>query len=102
MRMTTAEVMKPLLVLTTLILSAVDPPKSDLDKLQGTWLLMAMESSGEAVEAEHFKDWKAVYEGNRVTLWAGERVRRRGIITLDPSRKPKAINTWDQDGPYED
>ena len=37
-----------------------------------------------------------------MTLRAGDRVRRRGIVTLDPSRKPKAINTWDQDGPYED
>jgi uncharacterized protein (TIGR03067 family) len=33
---------------------------------------------------------------------AGERVRRQGIVTLDPSRKPKAMNTWDQDGPFED
>jgi uncharacterized protein (TIGR03067 family) len=94
--------MRLLFALTTLIMSAGEPPKSDLDKLQGTWLLVAMESDGHEVEAEDFKDWKAVYEGNRVTLWSGERVRRRGIVTLDSSRKPKAINTWDQDGPYED
>ena len=29
-------------------------------------------------------------------------MRRRGIITLDPDRKPRAVNTWDQDGPFED
>jgi uncharacterized protein (TIGR03067 family) len=95
--------MNLLLVMPALLLiTAGDPPRSDLDRLQGTWLLVAMEREGEDVPAEDFKDWKAVYEENRITLRAGERVRRRGIVTLDPSRKPKAINTWDQDGPYED
>src|SRR5262249_31158486 len=57
---------------------------------------------GEDVPAEDFKGSTAVYEGNRVSLRDGDRVRRRGIVTVDPTRKPKAINTWDQDGPYED
>ena len=39
---------------------------------------------------------------NRLTLRAGERVRRRGIVTVGRNRRPKAINTWDQDGPFED
>jgi uncharacterized protein (TIGR03067 family) len=79
-----------------------EPTKSDLENLQGTWILVAMERDGEDVAAEDFTDWKAVYEGNRVTLRAGERIRRRGVITLDPSRIPKAIDTRDQDGPYAD
>jgi uncharacterized protein (TIGR03067 family) len=79
-----------------------DAVKADLDKLQGTWFLVTMEREGEEVEREAFKDWMAVYEGNRLTLRAGEMVRRRGIVTLQPARHPKAINTWDQDGPYED
>jgi uncharacterized protein (TIGR03067 family) len=61
-----------------------------------------MEREGEDVPAEDFKDYKSVYEGNRLTLLAGERVRRRAIITLEPLRKVRAINTWDQDGPYTD
>jgi len=96
-------VMNLLLVMPALLLlGAGDSPGSDLERLQGSWVMVAMESDGQEVPAEDFKDWKAVYEGNRVTLRAGDRVRRRGIITLDPARKPKAINTWDQDGPYED
>ena len=89
-------------LMTALLLGGGDPARTDLDKLQGTWVLMSMQTEGHDVAAEDFKDWTAVYEQNRVTLRAGDRVRRRGIVTLDPSRKPKAINTWDQDGPYED
>jgi uncharacterized protein (TIGR03067 family) len=94
--------MTMLLGLAFLLASANDPPRSDLEKLQGTWLLVAMEREGENVPAEDFKDWKSVYEENRLTLLDGDRVRRRGIVTLEPSRKIKAINTWDQDGPYAD
>jgi uncharacterized protein (TIGR03067 family) len=61
-----------------------------------------MQSEGHDVDAEDFKDWTAVYEQNRLTLRSGSRVRRRGLIILNPGRSPKAINTWDQDGPYED
>jgi uncharacterized protein (TIGR03067 family) len=89
-------------LMTAFLLGGGDPAQTDLDKLQGMWVLVSMQTEGHDVAAEDFKDWTAVYEQNRVTLRAGDRVRRRGIVTLDPSRKPKAINTWDQDGPYED
>jgi uncharacterized protein (TIGR03067 family) len=79
-----------------------DPPRSDLDLLQGTWVMASMEREGHEAAPEDIKDMTAVYEGNRITLKAGDRVRRRGIVTLAPDRKPKAINTWDQDGPFED
>src|SRR5262245_7337403 len=95
--------MNPLLALPALLLIiAANPPRSDLDQLQGTWVLVEMQREGEDVPAEDFKGSTAVYEGNHITLRDGDRVRRRGIVTLDTSRKPKAINTWDQDGPYED
>ena len=85
--------------MTAFLLGGGDPAKTDLDKLQGTWVLVSMETEGHEVAAEDFNNWTAVYEQNRVTQRDGDRVRRRGMITLDPSRKPKAINTWDQDGP---
>jgi uncharacterized protein (TIGR03067 family) len=76
--------------------------RNDLAALQGTWLLVAMETEGDAVAAEEFKGWHAVYEGDAVTLHSDTEVRRHGITTLDATRNPKAINTWDQDGPYDD
>ncbi|MGC8641233.1 MAG: TIGR03067 domain-containing protein [Isosphaeraceae bacterium] len=81
-----------------------DETTAELEKLQGTWTLVAMEVDGEEFPAEDRKDWTSEYAGNRLTLRAGETVRRRGIISLDPSRNPKAMNTWDitKDGPFED
>ena len=89
-------------LMTAFLLGGGDPAKTDLDKLQGTWVLVAMETEGHEVPADDIKTYRATYEHDRVTLRDGDHVRRRGIVTLDPGRKPKAINTWDQDGPYED
>jgi uncharacterized protein (TIGR03067 family) len=98
--------MNKALILTVCTLAAGpprdDPARADLDKLQGTWTLVVMEHEGESAPAEEFKGWTATYEGNRLTLRAGEEVRRRGLVTLDAGRKPKAMNTWDKDGPFED
>jgi uncharacterized protein (TIGR03067 family) len=95
--------MTALLALVSVLMMNADlPGDSDLDKLQGTWVLAKMEVDGEAISPENFKNWQSDYKGNKLTLHAGETVRRRGIVTLEPSRNPKAINTWDQDGPFED
>ncbi len=90
------------LLLTMSLFAPGDPPPGDLAEFQGTWILVSMETEGHEVPAEDIKDWTASYQGNRLTLRAGERVRRRGIVTVNPNRRPKAINTWDQDGPFED
>jgi uncharacterized protein (TIGR03067 family) len=95
--------MSALIVLTAaLLVTAEDAAKADLDRLQGTWQMVEMEAEGEAVPAEEIKTRTAVYEGNKLFLKDGDHVRRRGIITLNPAHRPRAINTWDQDGPYED
>lgn len=76
--------------------------QADLKKLQGTWDRVLMEHEGEELPAEDNKGWTAVYEDDVVTLKTGADVYRRGIITLDPTKKPKSINTWDLGGPYAD
>jgi uncharacterized protein (TIGR03067 family) len=78
------------------------PPPDGLAPFQGTWTLVAMEREGEPVSPDDFRGGTATYEGNHVTLRSGDTVRRRGIVTVDPARKPAAINTWDLDGPYQD
>ncbi len=61
-----------------------------------------MEREGDVVPADAFKGSTAVYEDDRATLYRDGEVFRRGIITLDPAKSPKRINTWDLGGPYED
>ena len=79
-----------------------DPPRSDLDMLQGTWVMASMETEGHEAAPEDIKDLTAVYDGNRLTLAPGIESGGAGIVTLAADRTPRAINTWDQDGPYAD
>jgi uncharacterized protein (TIGR03067 family) len=72
----------------------------DLAKLQGVWTRIRMEVDGRSSAAPG--GWTATYEGDRLTLASGGKYYRSGIVTLDPSRSPKAINTWDLDGPTRD
>jgi len=97
------------LVLASSTLRAEDDPRpsreaarADLEKLQGTWVLVSMQVEGQAAPPEVIEGQSVVYEGDAVTLKDGETVRRRGVVTLDPTRQPAAINTWDKDGPRED
>lgn len=71
----------------------------DLQEMQGTWnrihaQVNNIQSSGEG--------WTATYEGDRLTLRSKGAHHRSGIVTIDPGRRPKAMNTWDLDGPNED
>ena len=64
--------------------------------------MVALEHRGHVVEPGDFEGQSSVYDKNRWTWKVGDKVMRRGIITLDPTRLPRAINTWDSDGPHED
>jgi uncharacterized protein (TIGR03067 family) len=76
--------------------------RKDLERLQGTWIVVSMEREGEAMPKEEIEGRNCVYDKDAFTLKAGDQARRFGLVTLDPSRKPKAINTWDLNGPYTD
>jgi uncharacterized protein (TIGR03067 family) len=76
--------------------------RTDLKKLQGTWERVAMEVEGEAAPEALIEGWSSTYEGNRLTLRNKDGVYRHCIVTLAPERTPKATNTWDLEGPFED
>jgi uncharacterized protein (TIGR03067 family) len=61
-----------------------------------------MEREGEEVPPEAVKGSLVQYEDDRVTLYREGEIFRRGIVTLDPTKSPKKVNTWDLSGPYED
>ncbi|MFO0951059.1 MAG: TIGR03067 domain-containing protein [Isosphaeraceae bacterium] len=66
------------------------------------WTLVAMETEGHTLTPEQIEGRNARYTGDLISLRVGDEVRRQGIVTLLPGRSPKAINTWDLDGPFED
>lgn len=47
-------------------------------------------------------NWTATYEGDQLILRSNGKHYREAIVTLDPTRTPKAMNTWDVDGATKD
>ena len=62
----------------------------DLEKLQGTWTAVSMESDGTAIPKEELKASQFVVKGDQYVLKGKETYR--GALKLDPSKQPKAIN----------
>ena len=74
---------------------------TDIDRLQGSWQCTAWRFNGRD-DPERAKVLESSYAGNRLTLWTEGQEYRHGLVTLDPERTPKAMNTWDLDGPAPD
>jgi uncharacterized protein (TIGR03067 family) len=75
--------------------------KKDLDKLQGTWVMAAMEVDGKQVPPEKLEGTKLVVKGDKYTVMV-KGTSYETIITLDPAKKPKAIDMVFTDGPNKD
>jgi RNA polymerase sigma-70 factor (ECF subfamily) len=78
----------------TIAFAAEDPPKSDRDRLQGTWVPTSFknEEKGEA-DDENLKHYKLIFSGDKLTMvgpYSGG--DRKGTITLDPKATPKTID----------
>jgi uncharacterized protein (TIGR03067 family) len=75
--------------------------KADMEKMQGKWVRVAMEVEGKPVSLDSVLT--AVYSGEVLTLAIDGKVYRSGaIVTLDPRQLPRAVNTWDVEGPFKD
>ena len=71
--------------------------QADMDRLQGEWQCVAWTYNGRD-DHDRGKSFHTSYAGNRLTLWENDKQYRHGLVTLDPQRSPKAMNTWDLDG----
>jgi uncharacterized protein (TIGR03067 family) len=73
----------------------------DLASLQGVWVRVSAEVEGRTTDLRE-GSWTATYRGDQLTLESDGRHYRTGVVTLDASRSPRAMNTWDLDGPQKD
>jgi uncharacterized protein (TIGR03067 family) len=69
---------------------AQDTPKSDKDKLQGTWVAVTGERLGVGFDGAQLKNWVLVFDDEKFTRDGGERVE--GTFKIDADKKPKAID----------
>ncbi|HXG10950.1 MAG TPA: TIGR03067 domain-containing protein [Gemmataceae bacterium] len=94
---------KVLLVLIVgLVLAAAQPKeevKRDLEKLQGTWIVASLIADGKEVPAEDLKDLRVVIKDNTYTLYVKDKVFEEGTFTIDPTKKPKTIDSTPTSGP---
>jgi len=66
--------------------------KKDLAQLQGEWTMVSGSANGEAMPEEMRKEMKRLCKGDEITVMMGEQVFLKAKLTLDPSKKPKAID----------
>src|SRR5688500_1431481 len=82
------------LLLVTAVARA-DDAKKDLEKLQGTWEIIEVVNSDRAIPADKVKGGQVVFKGDEMTLKEGsdDKDLRKFRVKLDPSQKPKAMDT---------
>ena len=87
-----------LILSTTLVPVAADEPskevKEELERLQGTWILVGRELDGKKATEEEVKalDGKLIQKGNRFTYTSREdKDGRRGTFKIDPTANPKQL-----------
>jgi uncharacterized protein (TIGR03067 family) len=92
-----------ILSLAVLVLLAADSPpdavKKDLDRLQGTWLLVSGKRDGQTIPEEVVKKATLVVEGNRYKISDDVGTAAEGTFAIDPGKSPKWLDATPSAGP---
>ena len=80
------------ITLSSLLADESDAAKKDLALLQGEWSMVSGSADGQEMPEDMAKQMKRVCKGDETTTTMGGQVFLRAKITLDPSKKPKAID----------
>jgi uncharacterized protein (TIGR03067 family) len=74
-----------------------DEAKKDLDKLQGEWVMAALEVDGKPVPEEKLQGTRLTIRGDKYIVTVKD-TKHEVTIKLDPAQKPKAIDMLFPDG----
>jgi uncharacterized protein (TIGR03067 family) len=78
-----------------------DEAKKDLEKLQGSWTMAALEVDGKPVPEEKLKSSTLTIKKDKYIIKVGDSTHET-TIKLDPSKKPKEIDMTFTEGPNKD
>jgi uncharacterized protein (TIGR03067 family) len=78
---------------------AKDDLKKEMVRLEGEWLMVSGEANGFAMPKEMLKSGKRVAKDGETTISFGAQVYFRAKYTIDPSKKPRAIDYQMTEGP---
>jgi uncharacterized protein (TIGR03067 family) len=81
----------PLLLIPVLLMSGAEKPKSDKEKLQGTWTVVAAEKAGVKSSPEAVKNMKVIIEGDTIEIDDGKKKEKVSFV-LDPMKKLREID----------
>jgi uncharacterized protein (TIGR03067 family) len=88
------------LAVGALIAADSEDAKKDLDKLQGTWVLVAGKRDGKKFTEEEVKKTKLFIKGETFRIpESSAATSEDGTFNFDPSKKPKEINATTGSGP---
>jgi len=73
--------------------------EKELKKFQGVWTIESSEYGGEKLPADQLKEFVVIYEGDKHTVKAGDKVIQVGTQKIDPSKSPKTIDVTMTEGP---
>lgn len=95
-----------LIVLIATSLIAVEPAEqgaakndNDMDAIQGTWKVVALEADGEQAPAESVAAFKLTFKGDTLTFTPGEAGFGNYTHKLDPTTLPSNFDMTHADGP---
>jgi uncharacterized protein (TIGR03067 family) len=71
--------------------AADDPARTDADKLQGSWKLVASEIDGKKAPEESVKTVRMTVKGDRIVL-REENKEEEASFKLDPAQTPRALD----------
>lgn len=71
---------------------------AELELLQGTWKLEAVELDGRKLDIAAFKDIVRIVDGYEITWKNKEEVIARTTITFDPTKSPKTMESTFTEG----
>jgi uncharacterized protein (TIGR03067 family) len=90
------------IVVTILLLGADSAPeaiKKEMANLEGEWSMVSGERDGQALPEELVKGARRVAKAGETTVTVGGQQFLKAKFTVDPSKKPKAIDYTLSDGP---
>jgi uncharacterized protein (TIGR03067 family) len=94
MKTTHITLLLTLVALTISSARAADDPviKKDMAQLQGEWSMVSGSADGQAMPDQMRKQMKRVFKGDELTVTMGDQVFLKAKITIDPLKKPKAMD----------
>jgi uncharacterized protein (TIGR03067 family) len=78
---------------------AEDADKKEMAQLEGEWSMVSGEANGQAMPKETVKSGKRVAKDGETTITIGGQVYFKAKFSIDPTKKPKAIDYTMTEGP---